>query len=165
MRNRASVSSLAIAAFVFPMAALAQLVITPPSSQTVTAAGNSVTYVITLTNSSGSSQTFVPSVTSGITNAWSVQLPAGIPVANAASQNFNLVLTPPVNLPNASYPFTVTVDNGGGVTYSANGTLVLAVPGLPVTPAPSSIVLSITGLAFVALFAARDRLRRAFARS
>ena len=161
MRIRVSVSSLSLLSFVFPMAAVAQLSIAPPS-QSVSARGNSATYVLTLTNSSGSSQTFVPSVSGSVDGSWGVQLPASVTLASGASQNFNVVLTPPLNLANASFPFTVTATNGTGLTFTANGTFVLAVPA--VTPAPSSLILLLTALAFAGLYAAPRKLRQVFSR-
>jgi hypothetical protein len=156
MRN----GSVGLLALIFPMAALAQLSILPVS-QSVANAGNSATYVLMLVNSTGASQTFVPSVVSGVTSAWGVQLPASVTVAPGGTQTFNLVLTTPVNLAGGSYPFTMSVTTAASLTFTASATLVVGAGAgspPPGTPAPPSIILICTGLIFAGLYAARHRL-------
>jgi hypothetical protein len=160
---RRSISGLGLLAFVFPVAALAQLSILP-TSQTVSNAGNSATYVVTITNPTGTTQVFVPSTT-GISAAWGVQLPASVTVGPGGMQNFDLVLTTPLNLPSGSYPFTVIANTAGNaLSYSVPATLIVAAASPPVTPAPQSLILICAGLACAGLYAVRRRLRRAFPR-
>lgn len=163
LRNRISATSIALLAFVFPTAALAQLTILP-TSQTISNAGNSATYGATVTNPTGTTQTFVPS-TSGITAAWGVQLPASVVVAPGGTQNFNLVLTTPFNAAPGPYPFLLNVNSLGGLSYSAPATLIITAPGTPgpsATPAPPSLVLTFLGLAGLGIYAARPRRRQVF---
>lgn len=124
MRNSISGTSIAVLAFVFPMAALAQLTISP-TVQSATNAGNSLSYVLTITNPTGTSQTFVPSISGSINPAWGVQMPASVTVGPGASTNFNLVITSYIGLADGSYPFTMTVATAGSLTYSTQGTFVL----------------------------------------
>jgi hypothetical protein len=161
MRNSISGTSIGLLAVFLPMAALAQLSIVP-TSQSVSNAGNSATYVVTITNPTGTTQTFVPS-TSGISSAWGVQLPASVTVAPGGSQNFNLVLTTPVNAATGSYPFMVIVNTAGALSYSTSATLVISAPGSPPpgTPAPPSLILTFIGLAGLGIYVAGNRLRRA----
>jgi hypothetical protein len=140
MRNSISGVSMAVLAFALPMAALAQLTIAP-TSQTVSNAGNSATYTGTVTNPTGTTQTFVPS-TSGITAAWGVQLPASIVVAPGGTQNFTLVLTTPINAASGPYPFMLIVNTVGGLSYSASATLTIA--GVTVTDALAEVDTYIT---------------------
>jgi hypothetical protein len=119
--------SVALLGFVFPAAALAQLTIAP-TTQSVTNAGNAATYVITITNPTGTLQTFVPAIVpsiSGVNAAWGVQLPASVMVGPGASVNFNLVLTSYIGLADGSYPFTLTVTTVSSLTYSATGAFVV----------------------------------------
>jgi hypothetical protein len=124
--------SIAVLASVFPAVALAQLSISP-TSQNVSNAGNSATYVLTVTNPTGATPTFVPSVT-GIPLSWGVQLPASVIVGAGGNQNFNLVLTTPLGLASGSYPFTVIADTGGGLSFSTPGTLILNGSSTPTVP-------------------------------
>ena len=123
MGNKASSSSIALLAFVLPAAALAQLSIAP-TTQTVTNPGDAVTYVATLTNPTGSTQTFVPSTT-GIPASWGVQLPASVTLLAGATTTFNLVLTTPLFLTDGSYPFSLNVVTIGNLTYTASASMVL----------------------------------------
>lgn len=148
MRDSISGKSIAVLAFVLPMAALAQLTIAP-TSQAVTSAGSSAVYVVTVTNATVTTQTFIPSASGNNFSlfSWGVQLPASVTVAAGISQNFNLVLTTPFNQASGSYPFTVTATAAGGPSYSAFATLVLVLPGNPPpgTPAPPSLILAFLG--------------------
>lgn len=123
VRSRISGTCIAVLAAVFPMTALAQLSISP-TSQSVATAGDAATYVVTVTNPTASTQTFVPSST-GIPPSWGVQLPASVTVGSGGAQNFNLVLTTPVGEVSGSYPFTVIVTTAGGLNYTTPGTLVV----------------------------------------
>jgi hypothetical protein len=125
MRIGVSIPSTALLAFTFPIAALAQLTIAP-TTQSVTNAGNSATYVLTITNPTASSQQFAVLQPGGSVNpAWGVQNPVSVTVPAGGSQNFNLVLTTPLGLADGSYPFTETVTTAGSLTYSTTGTLVV----------------------------------------
>jgi hypothetical protein len=123
VRNSISGTCIAFLALVFPMVALAQVSISPPS-QSIPAAGDSALYVVTVTNPTASTQTFVPSST-GIPANWGVESPASVTVAPGGSQNFNFVLITPLGLAPGSYPFTVILTTAGGLSYSGNGTLIL----------------------------------------
>ena len=80
MRNR--IADVSMAFLFFPMAALAQLSIAP-TTQSVLNPGSSALYVVTLTNPTGSTQTFIPSATGNNFSLvpWGVQLPASVPCA------------------------------------------------------------------------------------
>ena len=92
-----------------------------PASQSVANAGNSASYMVTVTNPTSTTQTFVPSV--AIPASWGVQLPASVTVSPGGSQNFNLVLTTPINLQYGAYTFVVTAQTAGGIFDSVPGTL------------------------------------------
>jgi hypothetical protein len=147
------------------MAVLAQLTIAPTSQSITNGGGNAAMYVVTVTNPTGTTQTFVPSATG--TNfslvPWGVQLPYSVTLPAGGSQNFNLVLTEPFNQASGPYPFTVTVAAAGGPSYSASATLILVTPGSPpATPAPPSLILAFLGLMGLGIYVARNRLRQAF---
>jgi hypothetical protein len=97
-----------------------------PSVPYVSNAGNSAAYVVTVTNPTAVSQTFVPS-TLGIPASWGVQLPASVTVQPGGSQSFNLVLTTPLNAALNGraelYNFYVTVTTAGGITASVGDAL------------------------------------------
>jgi hypothetical protein len=144
------------------MAALAQLSIAP-TSQTVSNAGNSATYVLTITNPTASSQQFVPSVPGGSVNpSWGLQLPASVIVPANSMQTFNLTLVTPSFLTNGTYPFTESVSTIGGLNFSTSGTIIIGAPGTPgtpSTPAPPSLILAFLGLAGLGIYAACYRLK------
>ena len=123
MRNRISGTFIAVLALVFPMVALAQVSISPPS-QSVANAGDTAPYVVTVTNPTGSTQTFVPSWT-GIPASWGVQYVFSVTVAAGGSQNFNFVLTTALGQAAGSYPFTVILTTAGNLSYSTQGTLII----------------------------------------
>jgi uncharacterized membrane protein len=123
VRNRISGTSIAVLALVFPMVALAQVSISPPS-QSVANAGDTAPYVVTVTNPTGSTQTFVPSWT-GIPASWGVQYVFSVTVAAGGSQNFNFVLTTALGQAAGSYPFTVILTTAGNLSYSTQGTLII----------------------------------------
>ena len=106
-----------------PVTVLSQQILTiSPTVQAVNNAGNSATYTVTVANPTSSQQTFVP-YTVGIPASWGVQLPASVTVAPGASQNFNLVLTTPLNVSVATYTFFTAVTTAGGITGSVGASL------------------------------------------
>jgi hypothetical protein len=124
MRNYVSSTSIAILAFAFPMAALAQFTIAP-TSQSIFNAGDAATYILTVTNPTASTQVFVPSVGGSVNPAWGVQLPASVTVPAGGSQNFNLVLTSYLGQADGTYPFTVTVITAGTLAFTVAGTFII----------------------------------------
>jgi hypothetical protein len=126
MRKSIPGSSIALLALFFPTAALAQLTIAP-TTQSITNAGNSALYVVTITNPTASTQTFVPSANGNGFSlfSWGVQYPASVTVPAGASQNFNFVLTTPLGLVDGAYPFTVILTTAANLTYSTTGSLVV----------------------------------------
>jgi hypothetical protein len=144
MRNSTSGASIAVA-LVFQTAALAQLSILP-TSQSVASPGDAAPFVVTVTNPTATSQTFVPSVGGSVNASWGVQLPASVTVPAGGMQNFNLVLTTPFNLPDGSYPFMVIVDTGGGLSYSVPGTFIVG-DGLQFFPVAPCRLIDTRGIA------------------
>ena len=107
-----------------PLTALCQQILTiSPVSQNVSNAGNSATYSVTVSNPTGSVQTFVPS-TLGVPSSWGITLPASVTVSPGGMQTFSLTVTTPLNAtPNATYNFFVFVSTIGGITASVGGSL------------------------------------------
>src|ERR1035437_9908661 len=114
------------------MAALAQVSISP-TSQSVANAGDAATYVVTVTNPTASTQTFVPTWT-GIPSSWGVQYVFSVTVAPGGSQSFNFVLTTPLGQASGSHPFTVIVATASGLSYSTPGTLIINSASPPTVP-------------------------------
>ena len=163
MRYSVSLLSLALLFLSLPTAALAQLAIMP-GSQTISAAGNAATYVVMVTNPTGTSQTFVPSVSGSVNPSWGVELPASVAVGSGGSQTFNVVLSTPLNLPNGHYLFTVTVNTITDLSYSISATLIVSAASPSATPVPPSLLLALIGLAGLGIWAARSRRRQTFSR-
>lgn len=126
--------SLGAGTYVFPpLAAISQQILNiSPTSQSVSNAGNSATYIVTITNTTNTVQTYVPFFT-GISPAWGVALPASVTVPPNSNKNYNFVLTTPFNAVPATYNFTVTVNTEGGIMGSAPASLTIENPG-PLSP-------------------------------
>ncbi|HEX3748450.1 MAG TPA: hypothetical protein VHW09_31200 [Bryobacteraceae bacterium] len=95
-----------------------------PVSQYVQNAGNSATYMVTVSNPTSVSQTFVP-YTAGIPSSWGVQQPASVTVPAGGSQSFNLVLTTATGTTPATYTFFAAVATAGGINSWVGGTIIV----------------------------------------
>ena len=100
-----------------------QIVTISPTTNSVSSGGSTATYMVTVSNPTATTQTFVLS-TLGIPSSWGVSAPAGVTVAGGSNQTFNLMLTPSLNAtPNATYNFFVFLSTAGGITASVGASL------------------------------------------
>ena len=89
-----------------------------PATQTISYGGTVANYTATITNPTSTSQTFSLSVL--VPPTWTFTVPASIVVAPGASQNFNVAVAPPPNVPEEiTVTFNVAANTASGISDSA----------------------------------------------
>jgi N-acetylneuraminic acid mutarotase len=113
---------------------------TTPTEQ-VSQAGNSATYIVTITAVNGFSGQIALSVSGN--SALGVSLPASVTIPVGGSQAFNVVITSALSLGVGTFSETITGASASGPEHSLVLTLQVASPGLTptvtVVPSPASI--------------------------
>jgi probable HAF family extracellular repeat protein len=94
-----------------------------PQSQTVSYGGAPETYTATVTNPTGTQQTF--NLSAIVPPGWSGVVPANVTVAANGSQNFNVAIAPPANIQTNSYTFNVAANSAGGISDTVPAVLAI----------------------------------------
>ena len=87
-----------------------------PATQSINAPGDTATYTASIMNPTMTDQTFVPSLL--VPPGWGTMLPASIVVPAGTTQNFNVAVTPPINVQTGS-SFNVAANSTTGISDSA----------------------------------------------